>query len=117
MSDGLDALRLEAMGVLTKQALEDRDRLEAENAELREHERQTHETLGAILGRGTSLEDGALRLKAENTRLEKALDTLCERVGTWGECMVPRWDRPPKNCDTDMCVSCVRRWALGELNQ
>jgi chromosome segregation ATPase len=41
------------------------DQLQAALAEAQEHERQTHERLGAILGTDTSLEDGARRLRVQ----------------------------------------------------
>lgn len=46
--------------------------------ELLAHEKQTHETLGAILGNDTSLKDAALRMKAER-------DELLAEVERWKE--------------------------------
>jgi len=46
---------------------------EAYITELENHERQTHEILGSLLGKDDSLEEGAKRLLAENALLLEAL--------------------------------------------
>jgi len=62
---------------------EEADRLREGLAALKEHERQTHETLGTILGTDDSLEQKAKALKAERDRLRDWKESAMALEATW----------------------------------
>lgn len=76
--------------------------------ELQEHERQTHERLGAILGTDDSLEECAKRLKAEVERLKESFDavwSVCVECGMKEEKMSAE-DAAESGCDEGDVYAC-----------
>jgi uncharacterized protein (DUF3084 family) len=70
----------------------ERDALRAELAEYQEHERQTHESMEAILGNRTSFQDAAKQLKAEVEVLRRV-------------------------AEHPVCARCLREWAVSEARK
>jgi len=64
-------------------ALAEIKQLRTKLAEFEQHERQTHETLGAILGTDTSLEAGAKRLFEQKALLLSACKIVAEMAVAW----------------------------------
>jgi hypothetical protein len=106
MSDNEAVRREEESEVRTALALTDHyhfvegsrafDALLQQLAEAEEHERQTHEQLGAILGTGDALHVLAARLKQRAERLETALREAASLIAgelgaDWGELHQSSW--------------------------
>lgn len=79
-------------------------------AELEAHEKQTHETLGAILGTDTSLEDAARRMQARCAKLAEALASVqWSSVGVCPVCLHHRIEGHSLSCKiSDALIAAVK---------
>jgi hypothetical protein len=87
--------------------------LRAELAELLEHEKQTHERLGKILGTDDSLEECAKRLRAERDALRGLLDDVAKGLRRWQD-RRPSMSIPVQKDDADVLLAAIDAARKGE---